>query len=239
MKKTFFVFAVIFISTVAFAQEIVKGKLIYSNALSSKKLVKDWKLEGKANVEFTKGWMHMYSPNEENHHVYWCPNNFPKNFIAEWDAQNYKVDAGLCIIFFCARGLKGEDLFDSSLPKRTTGDFEDYIRGSMNCYHVSYYANGRDKPGREIANLRKNAGFHLIESKEKGIPISSTAVHKLKLVKHEGSIQMFVDGRKIIDWTDDGKQYGKILEDGKIGFRQMQWTHFAYRNFKVWESISK
>jgi hypothetical protein len=28
---------------------------------------------------------------------------------------------------------------------------------------------------------------------------------------------------------------GKILNEGKIGFRQMQWTHFAYRNFKVWE----
>jgi hypothetical protein len=25
------------------------------------------------------------------------------------------------------------------------------------------------------------------------------------------------------------------LGEGKIGFRQMEWTHFAYRNFKVWE----
>lgn len=41
--------------------------------------------------------------------------------------------------------------------------------------------------------------------------------------------------RKIIDWTDDGKEYGPVLGGGKIGLRQMQWTHFRYRNFKVWE----
>ena len=58
----------------------------------------------------------------------------------------------------------------------------------------------------------------------------------MKLIKQEGKILMYIDDRKIIDWTDDGIKYGKILEDGKIGFRQMQWTHFAYRNFKVWEN---
>ena len=233
--KRIIIWATLLFSTTAFAQDLAKGKLVYSNKMSSEKLLRGWVLEGKANVEFKDGWMHMYSPNEENHHVYWCPKDFPANFIAEWDAQNYKIDAGLCILFFCAKGLHGEDIFDSSMPKRTTGDFEDYIRGAMNCYHISYYANGRDHPGRLIANLRKDAGFHLIESSEPGIPISYTGVNHLKLVKNGASIQMFVDGRKIIDWVDDGKQFGPILGEGKIGFRQMQWTHFAYRNFKVWE----
>ena len=216
-------------------EQFNKGKLLYNNPMSKKSQLKDWILEGKAVVEYKDGWMRMYSPNEESHHVYWCPKDFPKSFIAEWDAQNHKIDAGLCIIFFAAKGLKGESIFDSSMPKRTTGSFEDYIRGAMNDYHVSYYANGRDNPKREIANLRKNKGFHLIESKEKGIPVSSTAVHHLKLIKKDNHILMFVDDRKIIDWMDDGKQYGPVLQDGKIGFRQMQWTDFAYRNFKVWE----
>ena len=232
-----FICVYLFISTTAFAQDVTKGKLVYSNKLSSEKQLKSWVLEGNANVEFKNGWMHMYSPNEENHHVYWCPQDFPANFIAEWDAQNFKVDAGLCIIFFCAKGLHGKDIFDSSLPKRTTGEFKDYTRGAMNCYHISYYANGRDQPGRLIANLRKNAGFHLIESSEPGIPLSYTGVNHLKLVKNEGQILMYVDGRKIIDWKDDGNKLGPILGEGKIGFRQMQWTHFAYRNFKVWEIV--
>ena len=227
--------AFLILATATFAQDFPKGKLVYSNNMSSAKELKDWILEGKAHVEFKGGWMHMYSPHEENHHVYWCPKDFPKDFIAEFDAQNYAADGGLCILFFCAKGLHGEDLFDSSMPKRTTGDFEDYIRGAMNCYHVSYYANGRDHPGREIANLRKNAGFHLIESSEPGIPIHFTGVSHLKLVKKDGLIRMYVNDRKIIDWKDDGKKFGPILGEGKIGFRQMEWTHFAYRNFKVWE----
>lgn len=217
------------------AQDFAKGKLLYQNNLSQEIDLKGWVMEGPGKIEFKSGWMHMYSPNEEGHHVYWCPTDFPGNFIAEWEAQDQEIDAGLCIVFFAAKGLKGQSIFDTLLPKRTLGTFSDYTKGAMNNYHISYYANGRDNPNRETANLRKNKGFNLVQTGEMGIPVTSTAVHKVKLVKHEGKILMYVDDRKIIDWTDDGIKYGRILEGGKIGFRQMQWTHFAYKNFNVWE----
>jgi hypothetical protein len=218
-----------------FSQEVNKGKLIYTNSLSNAESVKDWILEGPAKIEFQNNWLQLYSPNEEGHHVFWCPEDFPGNFIAEWEAQNQEIDAGLCIVFFSAKGLKGESIFDAAMPKRTSGIFTDYTKGAMNDYHISYYANGRDNPNRETANLRKNKGFNLVQTGEIGIPVQSKAVHKMKLVKKEGLILLYIDDRKVIDWTDDGVKYGKILKDGKIGFRQMQWTHFAYRNFNVWE----
>jgi len=165
--------------------------------------------------------------------VFWCSNDFPENFIAEWDVQNREPDAGLCIVFFAAKGINGGGIFDSTLPKRD-GTFSGYTKGAINNYHISYYANGKDDPGRETANLRKNKGFHKVQVGESGIPLHSTAIHKVQLIKLEGSIRMFIDNRKIIDWTDDGKTYGKVLGSGKIGFRQMKWTHFAYRNFNVW-----
>ena len=221
----------------ASAQTYSKGKLVYSNSMASAKKIKDWVMEGPGKVECKAGWMHMFSPEEEGHHVLWCPVDFPKNFVAEWEAQDQELDAGLCIVFFAAKGLQGQSIFDTLLPKRTTGVFTNYTKGAMNNYHISYYANGKDNPQREYANLRKNKGFNLVLTGEMGIPVTSTAVHKVTLVKQEGLINMFIDGRKIIDWTDDGVKYGKILEDGKIGFRQMQWTHFAYRNFKVWEGL--
>lgn len=222
-------------SGLLYSQEYTKGALLYKNQFSKPIDVQDWMMEGNGKIEFTDGVMHMYSPQEASHHVFWCPKDFPGNFIAEWDAQNYETDAGLSIIFFCAKGLNGKDIFDTSLPKRTTGVFTDYTKGAMNCYHISYYANAKDDLHRETANLRKNKGFHLVLSGEKGIPVESLASHHLKLIKCDGNIQMFVDDRKIIDWTDNGVTYGKILEGGKIGFRQMQWTHFSYKNFKVWE----
>ena len=227
-------FFMILISSVLYAQEVQKGKLIYENNFASAQNLADWIMEGPGKIEFVNNTMEMYSPNEEGHHVFWCPNDFPKDFIAEWEAKNFETDAGLCIIFFAAKGLKGQSVFDSSMPKRTTGVFTDYTKGAMNCYHISYYANAKDDAHRETANLRKNKGFNLVLTGEKGISMESTTWNHMKLVKLNNQITMYADDRKIIDWTDDGVKYGAVLNDGKIGFRQMKWTHFAYKNFKVW-----
>ena len=133
LQNSLFVLLVLFTGSI-YGQEFSKGKLLYSNALSNSELVKDWILEGPAKVEFKNNWMHMYSPNEEGHHVFWCPKDFPGNFTAEWEAQNQEIDAGLCIFFFSAKGLKGESIFDVSMPKRTLGTFTDYTKGAMNNY---------------------------------------------------------------------------------------------------------
>jgi hypothetical protein len=233
MRIVLFFFMVL-ISSVLYAQEVQRGKLIYENNFASAKNLADWIMEGLGKIEFVNNVMEMYSPNEEGHHVFWCPNDFPKDFIAEWDAKNFETDAGLCIIFFAAKGLKGQSIFDSSMPKRTTGVFTDYTKGAMNCYHISYYANAKDDAHRETANLRKNKGFNLVLTGEKGISMESTSWNHMKLVKLNNQITMYADDRKIIDWTDDGVKYGAVLNEGKIGFRQMKWTHFAYKDFKVW-----
>ncbi len=214
-----------------------KGELIYRNSMASKEEVADWRMEGPGVTEFKDGWMHMFSPNEKYHHVFWCPKDFPGSFIAEWELQNQKIEAGLCIVFFSAKGSKGEDIFDPSFPVRD-GTFSQYTKSNQfNNYHISYYANGRDNPGREISHLRKNKGFNLVQEIEPGIPVKSIEIHKITLIKDGPRIVMFVDNRKIIDWVDDGKKYGPVLQEGKIGFRQMQWTHFKYRAFKVWSLI--
>lgn len=217
------------------AGDFKKGALLYANSFSGKEQVEDWIMEGPGRLEFRDNWMEMYSPGEKFHHVLWCPKDFPASFIAEWEAQDLETDAGLCIVFFAARGKKGEDIFNPSFPKRN-GTFSDYTKSKyLNCYHISYYANGRDEPGREISHLRKNSGFHLVQENEPGIPVKSAAIHHLTLIRDGAHILMYVDERKIIDWTDDGKEYGPVLQEGKIGFRQMKWTRFSYRNFKVWE----
>lgn len=221
----------------AVAQECAKGELLYSNTLSSEIQLSGWKMEGPGKLEFTDAGMRMFSANEAGHHVLWCPVDFPENFVAEWEVQNLETDAGLCIIFFAGKGLKGEDIFDPSLPKRD-GAFTGYTKGAINNYHISYYANPKNEPERETAHLRKNKGFHKVQEGEPGIPVNSTAVHQLQLVKFDGRIILKIDGRKVIDWTDDGEKFGNILTNGKIGFRQMKWTHFAYRNFSVWDCVA-
>jgi hypothetical protein len=235
MKTKLFcvLFMMIAAGTFAAQDKFVKGRLLYKTSMNCPNSVKNWRMEGPGKLEFKDGWMHMYSPNEKMHHVFWCPNSFPESFIAEWDAQNMETDAGLCIVFFAAKGEKGEDIFDPNLPERT-GIFRQYTLGKIVSYHISYYANTPGNPDRPHANLRKNNKFILVQEGKRGIPAKSRKVHKVRLIKDGPHIVMFIDDRKIIDWTDDGKKYGPVHTDGKIGFRQMKWTHFRYRNLKVW-----
>ena len=211
-----------------------KGQLLYENDFSNPDLLNDWIMEGPGKIKVRQGWMHMYSPDEEFHHVFWCPRDFPDRIIVEWEAQNMKPEAGLCILFFAAQGINGEDLFDPSLPHRD-GDFRWYIKDTLRNYHISYYANTPVKPDRSTAHLRKNNQFQLVYSGHEGIPTASTDIHRLKLIKDGPVIRFFVDDKLVIDWVDSPENDPRpYYESGKIGFRQMQWTHFRYRNFKVW-----
>ncbi|WP_262247369.1 DUF1961 family protein [Parapedobacter soli] len=213
-----------------------KGVLLYENKLADTTDVRGWVMEGPGKLSFKNDWMEMYAEQQQWHHVLWCPKTFPDSFIAEWEVQNLYREAGLLIAFFAAAGRAGEDLFDSSLPPRE-GTFKYYTKDQINSYHISYYANNPKNPAREFAHLRKNSGFALVQTGAEGIPKQSPAVHRIKLVKDQSRIYFFIDDRKIIDWTDAGTTGGPALGGGKIGFRQMQWSHFRYRNFRVWSLV--
>jgi hypothetical protein len=213
------------------------GELLYQSSMASPESVSDWIMEGPGKVVFKDGWMHMFSLNEAGHHVFWAPQDFPDSFIARWEAQNLETDAGLVIAFLAARGVNGEDIFDPSLPPRD-GTFTQYTEGSIKSYHISYYANAAHNPDRGHANLRKNNTFRLLQEGDVGIPTDSKSKHQMTLVKEGPRVRLYVDDRKVIDYTDttpvvDGVDTGAALDSGRIGFRQMKWTHFRYKNFRV------
>lgn len=212
---------------------VTKGKLLYQSNLDSLESVQNWSMEGPGQIEFKDGWMKMYSPNETMHHVFWCPQNFPESFIAQWQVQNLSTEAGLVIIFFAALGVNREDILNGKLNKRD-GTFTQYTQGEMNNYHISYYANAAHNLDRPHANLRKNHGFNLVQEGQRGIPTKSTDIHKVKLIKNGNHIIMSIDEQVIIDYIDTGENDFPALGTGKIGFRQMKWTEFQYRDFSVW-----
>lgn len=213
-------------------ENLGKGDLLYQADMSTPASVDGWVMEGPGVLTFDNGWMQMHSPDEEMHHVFWCPEDFPDAFVAEWEAQNLHPQAGLVIVFFAASGEEEQSIFDPALPARD-GTFDQYTQGEIRSYHISYYANAAHNPGRGHANLRKNNTFTLLQEGDEGIPAQSTDTHKVRLAKDGAHITMFIDGRKVIDHRDDGGNK-PVLGGGKIGFRQMKWTRFKYRNFKVW-----
>jgi len=215
-----------------------KGELIYQNSFGSDGDIKDWVLEGKADaaIENEGVVIKTTSPDsEQGHSAFWCPEDMPASFIAQWEAQVLS-DNGLLIVFLSGAGEDGRDLFDKSLEKRT-GDFFDYINGDINCYHISYYANTPFNPGRITSNFRKNKGFYLLANGPIVISPGSKDVHKVELVKNKGKIKLSVNGKTAICYEDKGDRYGPVLREGKIGLRQMRSTIVKYKSFKVFNLI--
>ncbi len=216
-----------------FSPVFPKGDLLYECEFSQADQVRDWRMEGPGELSFGDQWMHIYDPNEEGHHVLWCPQDFPESFVAQWELQNLETDAGLLIIFFAAHGENDRSIFDPSLAPRD-GVFSKYTKSDIHNYHISYYAHTPNYQNRPYSHLRKNAGFHKVSIGGPPIPPLSRTVHRATLIKEGAHIRFYIDDRKLIDWTDDGDRYGPVLGRGKIGFRQMRWSHFRYRKFKVW-----
>ncbi|MGE9289392.1 MAG: DUF1961 family protein [Puniceicoccales bacterium] len=212
-----------------------KGKLLYSNNLASSTDFSHWLVDA-GKVEFTGGWCRVASEDPEatspdlGHTTFWCPFHTPDSFLLEWETR--VVREGLMIVFFAAKGEKGESPYNPSLPiRKGKGKFLYYIKDRLLSYHASYHTQGRG-----ISNLRKNNRFWLLATGTAGIPNESKAVHSVRVIKDRGHIQLAVDGELTLDCRDDDeKRYGPRHMDGWIGFRQMRPGVADYRNVRIWE----
>jgi hypothetical protein len=215
--------------------------LIYENALAAPEDVEDFVLEGEAAVSFPAGRMRLESvrdPGEgqKSNFVYWCPEVFPSDIAVEWEFRPIR-EPGLCILFFAAQGRNGESIFAPSLAKRT-GEYDMYHHGDINALHLSYFRRRwPEERAFHTCNLRKSYGFHLVAQGADPIPdvVDTDRFYKLRLEKRKGRITFSVEGLTVLDWTDDGEQYGPLLEGGRIGFRQMSPLIAEYGSLKVYD----
>ena len=216
-------------------------KLIYENRLASAEDVKGFRMEGTAEVFFENGKMRIRSALPEElgqkaNFVFWCPEDFPSNIAIEWDFRPV-TEPGLAIMFFSAKGVGGEDIFDPSLAPRD-GQYQLYHSGDINAYHVSYFRRKWEtERGFHTCNLRKSKGFYLVAQGADPIPDCDDAweSYHICLTKLDGKIEFSINDLVVFSWQDDGKEYGEVLGGGKIGFRQMAPMTGEYSNLKVYE----
>ena len=217
------------------------GERIYYNKLSCEQDVEGFVMEGQAKVYFENGKMRMRNALDESlgqksNFVYWCPVDFPENIAITWEFTPIQ-EPGLAIMFFSAKGVNGEDLFDKSLAPRD-GQYNLYHSGDINAYHVSYFRRmWEDERSVHTCNLRKSKGFHLVVQGADPIPNADDAKgpYKIKVVKNNGNIIFYINDLEIFNWIDDGVTYGNVLGGGKIGFRQMAPLIGEYSNLEVFK----
>ncbi|WP_437207024.1 DUF1961 family protein [Planctomicrobium sp. SH664] len=203
-------------------------------------VLSDWSMEGPGTASIREGKLILETdaapegiPLEKNPHhiVYWLKRELPADFLIEFLVNPRNRQQGLNIVFFNARGLNGESIFDPALAARD-GTFKQYHSGDLNNYHVSYWAGDRG-----TAHIRKNKGAYLVaqgndlvNGAPQGVP------QQVRIYKRGGQIRVTVDGRPSVAFDDDGVQYGPVIENsGWMGLRQMGWTrHCEYDDLTVY-----
>ncbi len=195
-------------------------------------VLKDWRLEGGKSMSVANGNLILESDSEKekDHLVCWLTKEVPADFLLEFTLRPQDRKQGLNIVFFSARGVKGESIFDPSLNPRN-GEYPQYNRGDINCYHISYWAAGRG-----TANMRKSKGFHLVaEGKDLIHGAPADAFQTIRLYKRGGKIRLMVDDVVAMAYDDDGQSYGPVLQSGWISLRQMVKTERCeYGHVKVY-----
>ncbi|HEY8460911.1 MAG TPA: DUF1961 family protein [Blastocatellia bacterium] len=171
---------------------------------------------------------------QRSHMVVWNHRIFPEDFLLEFEMSPCGSAGGLTIVFFCASGKNGEDIFDLSLPPRRA-EYQAYHSGAVANYSDSYWS--RNNETESVSNrLRKNPGFKQVAEGPSLTTGPTDVTHRLRILKSGAHIEVEINGRVVIKWDDPERPHGA----GRIGLRSMEGvTMVAYDNFKVWRVAAK
>ena len=210
---------------------------VYETTFDDAGALECWRLEGGKRMGIENGKLVLESePGGEkpaptdNHLVCWLTKEMPADFLLEFSVRPQDRKRGLNIVFFNARGIRGESLFDPALQPRD-GLFKQYHSGDLNNYHISYWAGDRG-----TANVRKNRGFALVATgPDLVVDAPPEAFQTIRLYKKGGTIRLMVDDIISVAFDDDGKAHGPAwTHPGWIGLRQMGHTiRCEYDHLKV------
>ena len=211
---------------------------VYETSFDDPATLEDWRLEGGLRMSIADGNLVLeskpgstQSETNANHLVCWLTREIPADFLLEFSVRPANRKQGLNIVFFNARGLRGEGVLDPALAPRD-GLFKQYHSGDLNGYHISYWAAGRG-----TANLRKNRGFHLAaEGKDLVTEGPAGEFQTIRIYHRGGKIRCTVDDLVSLAYDDDGTTFGPVwTHSGWIGLRQMGHTvRCEYGHLKVW-----
>lgn len=129
--------------------------------------------------------------------------------------------APLHMLMFCASGLKGESVFDTSLPIRY--GVEDELMYDMAMYRVSFFHKSRKK-----ANLRRAPGKIMVAQGTDVVSDDWTKTCHCRIERIDGKVRFLINGKESFSYQDDTP-----LGGANWGFRLMACAKGAYDNIKI------
>jgi hypothetical protein len=218
--------------------DVAWSQPVYETDFTSQDELDHWILEGGFEKRITNGRLILDNgPDPQNptsdaaHLVCWLKKEMPGDFLLEFTVRPKDRNQGLAIVFFNARGVNGESIFDPSLSPRT-GSFRQYTSGDINSYHASYWSGGR-----ETTNLRKNVGFYLAAiGKDLVTPAGADAFQQIRIYKRGARVRITVDDIEVLRFEDTARIPGPPhTHSGWIGLRQMRHAGYCeYDHFAVY-----
>jgi len=171
---------------------------------------------------------------EPSHMVVWNKNRFPADMMFEFTVNHHGSDNGLTLVFFAAKGLDGEDIFDRVLPPRN-GVYRNYNKGQLANYTVSYWSRNKKpslvaKREQYTNRIRKNPGANILATDDSLTDKCSDCDFDVRVLKVDGEITVAINGTVVNRVTDPDPHGG-----GYIGLRSMEGVdRVSYDEFKVW-----
>jgi hypothetical protein len=193
----------------------------------------EWIAEGHGAVQFANGRMRVVPVSEaspiRSHMVVWNKTVFPADFRLEFDMNPEGSQNGLTIVFFCAAGPDGKDIFDVSLPGRRA-DYPAYHSGAISNYSDAYWSRNTQEEAASN-RLRRNPGFSLVAQGPSRTLGLTDVTHRVRIVKDGKHIEVAIDGVVTTRWDDPQTPLGA----GRIGLRSMDGViAVSYGAFRVW-----
>ena len=111
------------------------------------------------------------------------------------------------------------------------------IHGDIDAFHISYFRRKEpDERAFHTCNLRKSHGFYLTAQGGDPIPDADEAEgpYEIAVLKRGNEVRFYINALELFRFKDDGVTYGKLLEGGKIGFRQLAPMIGEYENLEMW-----
>jgi hypothetical protein len=209
------------------------GHVLYANKFDL--VPEDWVIEGPLRLQVDEGRLVMDStmPDavrpEHGHGTIWLPPTLPETYVIDWMFESLGED-GLAMLCFDARPrpIGITDIFDPQLPPRD-GTFNDYTAGQLDSMHVSYFADPPHEPSRGTINLRQNRGLILRAIAPTFITGGDGKPVRMRLIRDVNAMWLLADGAVVMHAPLDPPT------GGRVGLRQMQWTHAAYDDLTITE----